>query len=405
MASGGGRAVQAGRGHAQRPEHRLVQVVGERHPRRGGHRLAEQLEPLVGVDPSRARLGLGLALLERDARGVRGEVPDRGALRDRPASSQSTAPSSTAISTAYATIGLVTEASRNSRSCSPATAATVPSARTTAAAAWGTGQSSTVPDGRAQVGVAHEPSSLSLVGHVRVGAASNGEFASSLTCHIVAEGGILSRWRVQNRSENASDLDRHVGLALPAVARRVLPAGPAAAPRARAPGRPDEQRRDQRLVLLAAAARVLPRLGRGDPRRLPVRRQGQPLHHPPQAAARRPRAAGQLPRLGRPRARPQARPAAVAAPAAAALRRRRGSTRSCTCCRAAPARRRSWPASTTRGSTGGRRRRWTPTGRCGTRWRSATRASGTRRSSRCCARTTSRSSWPTPPGRSRISRT
>ena len=49
--------------------------------------------------------------------------------------------------------------------------------------------------------------------------------------------------------------------------------------------------------------------------------------------------------------------------------------------------------------------RRTPTARCGTRWRSATRASATRRSSRCCARTTSRWSWPTPPGRSRTSRT
>ena len=44
-----------------------------------------------------------------------------------------------------------------------------------------------------------------------------------------------------------------------------------------------------------------------------------------------------------------------------------------------------------------------PTGRCGTRWRSVTKVSATRRSSRCCARTTSRSSSPTRPGRSRTS--
>ena len=200
-------------------------------------------------------------------------------------------------------------------------------------------------------------------------------------------------------------LGRYLGLALPAVARRVLPAGPAAAPRARPPGRSDEQRRDQRLVLLAAAARVVPGLGGGDPRRLRVRRQGQPLHHPPQAAARRPRPAGELPRLGRcSRSAPSsARCCGSCRPGCASTRR--GSTSSSRSCRAARARRRSWRASTTRGSTGGRRPRRTPTGRCGTRWRSATRASATRRSSRCCARTTSRWWSPTPPGRSPASRT
>ena len=70
--------------------------------------------------------------------------------------------------------------------------------------------------------------------------------------------------------------------------------------------------------------------GRRRPRRLPLRRQGQPLHHPPQAAARRPRAARELPRLGRARARAQARPGAVATAAATCPSTRRGSTSSST---------------------------------------------------------------------------
>ena len=85
--------------HAQRDEDRLVQVLGERHPRRRGHRLAQQLEAAVRVDPAHPGLRLDLALLN--------DTPEVCAARCRivepsgPAgSSQSTAPSSTAISTA-----------------------------------------------------------------------------------------------------------------------------------------------------------------------------------------------------------------------------------------------------------------------------------------------------------------
>ena len=77
-------------------------------------------------------------------------------------------------------------------------------------------------------------------------------------------------------------------MALPAVARRVLPAGPGAPPRAGVPVLAAEQRRDQRDVLLAAAAGVVPPLGR---RRRPpdftLRGEGPPVRHPHEEAARR----------------------------------------------------------------------------------------------------------------------
>ena len=177
-------------------------------------------------------------------------------------------------------------------------------------------------------------------------------------------------------------VDRDVGLALPAVARCLLPAGPAAAPRARPPGRAREQRRDQRLVLLAAAARVLPGLGGGDPRRLPCSPSRAAATSPTSSSCATsacrsrtssPRACSRSgPKLGPvlwqlpPRLRFDAAridefltllPRSTAAAAAAGGRARRAARRA------------------------GRDRRRTPTARCGTRWRSATRASATRRSS------------------------
>ena len=61
--------------------------------------------------------------------------------------------------------------------------------------------------------------------------------------------------------------------------------------------------RDQRLVLLAAAADELPRLARADAGRLRVRGQGRALHHAHEEARRRRDAAGELLRVGRARAR------------------------------------------------------------------------------------------------------
>src|SRR5689334_22843616 len=65
--------------------------------------------------------------------------------------SQSTAPSSTAMSVAYAVSSFVTEASRNTRAVSPAV---VTESVTTAAATWSTGQSSTVPTANRRSGIA-----------------------------------------------------------------------------------------------------------------------------------------------------------------------------------------------------------------------------------------------------------
>ena len=61
--------------------------------------------------------------------------------------------------------------------------------------------------------------------------------------------------------------------------RRCSTRGPAAPPRAGVPVRQAGQRRDQRHVLLAAAAVELPQLARPDARRLRLRGQGRPVHH------------------------------------------------------------------------------------------------------------------------------
>ncbi len=118
------------------------------------------------------------------------------------------------------------------------------------------------------------------------------------------------------------DPRRHLGLDVPAVARRLLPARAAAARRAGLRRRADEQCGGQRQLLLAAAAVGVRVVGGGGARRLRVRGQGRPVHHPHEEAERDRDAAGQLLRLRRAGARHQAGPAAVAAAAQPRLRRR-----------------------------------------------------------------------------------
>ena len=78
-----GRSLERRRGHAQRLAHRLVQVVGERDPRPRGEVVGQHLEPGRGVQPARPRFGHDALLGERQARGVREQVPDGRALRPR----------------------------------------------------------------------------------------------------------------------------------------------------------------------------------------------------------------------------------------------------------------------------------------------------------------------------------
>src|SRR6478736_2930359 len=113
---------------------------------------------------------------------------------------------------------------------------------------------------------------------------------------------------------------RHLLVAVRAVARGVLPPGPAAAPRARARQPPPRHHRDQRLLLRAAAPRVVPGVARRGPGGLRVLRQRRPVRHAHEEARRRRGAAGQLLRLRGARAGPGARAGAVAAPADARLR-------------------------------------------------------------------------------------
>src|SRR5690348_6028284 len=79
--------------------------------------------------------------------------------------------------------------------------------------------------------------------------------------------------------------NRHLGMALSAMARGVLSEGSGAARRValRVPALPHD--RIERLVLFAAAAGKLRTLARRDATGFRVRDQGPALHHPRQAAA------------------------------------------------------------------------------------------------------------------------
>ena len=199
--------------------------------------------------------------------------------------------------------------------------------------------------------------------------------------------------------------DRHLRLAVRRLARPLLPARAAAAPRARLRRRAADERRGQRLLLLPAAALELAVVGRAGARGLRLRREGPALRHAHEEAGRRRGAARHLPRLGRAVAGRAARPAAVAAAAqprlpprpprrvlrpAAAHDRRRVGVRRC------PPR---------RGQAQGARRHL-DAGRppAAPRARGAARRPSARPSSAsCCGPTTSGWWWPTPPARGRCS--
>ena len=118
---------------------------------------------------------------------------------------------------------------------------------------------------------------------------------------------------VTRRARPGTGARRHLRLDLRPLARRVLPAGPGAPPPARVPGLPARHRGDQRDVLLAAAGLVVPAVGGRDGGGLPVRGEGQPLHHAHEEAAQDRRGTGPLPRLRSARARGEARADALAA--------------------------------------------------------------------------------------------
>ena len=119
-------------------EHRLGEVVGERHAGRRRDGVGGQLDAGVGVDPPPLRRGDRLGPVERVAAGVGEQVAQRAAgLAD--GSSSATMPSSTATSVAHAASGLVSDARRKRWSTSPTVPATVPSAATTAAPTCRTG--------------------------------------------------------------------------------------------------------------------------------------------------------------------------------------------------------------------------------------------------------------------------
>ena len=106
------------------------------------------------------------------------------------------------------------------------------------------------------------------------------------------------------------------GWRLPGLAQDLLPGGSRRSKqRARVRRRAPHLDRDQRVVLRPAEAHQLPAVARRDARRLRLLGQGSALHHPSEEARRRRDAAGQLLCLRRARARPQARPGAVAAAA------------------------------------------------------------------------------------------
>lgn len=97
------------------------------------------------------------------------------------------------------------------------------------------------------------------------------------------------------------------------MARRLLPAGPRAAPRARVRVAPALLDRDQRDLLLAAAPRELRAVGRRDPGRFRLLGERAALHHAYPPAPRAAGAARELLRVGPAAARAQAGPDPLAA--------------------------------------------------------------------------------------------
>src|SRR5688572_16691728 len=102
---------------------------------------------------------------------------------------------------------------------------------------------------------------------------------------IVARRNAPGRALVQMDGTHGRDPHRHFGLALRTVAGEVLSARPPASARARVRLARAAHDRDQRLVLLAAAAGELRSLVPGDAPWVRVCREGIALHHPHEAAA------------------------------------------------------------------------------------------------------------------------
>src|SRR6185503_10976204 len=115
---------------------------------------------------------------------------------------------------------------------------------------------------------------------------------------------------------------RHLRMALPALARGLLPARAGPTPRAWIRLDLVGVGRDQRLLLLAAATKQLRAVARADAGRLRLLSQRPTLHHAHEEARRRRGAAGQLLRFGSAGPRRPAGAGAVAAAADAGLRRR-----------------------------------------------------------------------------------
>ena len=197
----------------------------------------------------------------------------------------------------------------------------------------------------------------------------------------------------------------HLRLALPALARRLLPEGPGrSGAELEYAAQPAAHHRDQRLVLLAAATGQLAAVARRRARGFRVRRQGRPVHHPHETAARPAVDAGAVLRLRPAAAGRAARPDPVAAPAELPVRPRAAGRLLRRPARTPRAPRPRWPGRTTAPSaapatsrSGTSRERATPAGRSGTRSRSGTRASRRTTSSSCAAATASRSRSPTAP--------
>ena len=119
-----------------------------------------------------------------------------------------------------------------------------------------------------------------------------------------------------------SDPRGHLRLDVCAVARRLLPDRSAAHQGARVRGRADDVGRGQRLLLLAATTHVVCAVAGRDARRLRLRGQGQPVHHPHEAARRHRRGFGQLLGIRRSGARTEARSRSLAAAGPDPVRRR-----------------------------------------------------------------------------------